>query len=124
MKKTPAQVKREIAERMADALSNHPDVEARRWRFRELTREVGRLSGVAMSEDTGRTWMEGSQPRDPRVAAALAEALGVTAGWLYFGELPRLAPRVPESVAAAFKSEEDVDAERAAASGKSRRKRA
>jgi len=77
-----------MAARINAALANHPDAEARRWRYREITRAVIETSGVQMSEDTGRTWMAGSQPRDPRVAAALAAVLRVTAGWLYFGEPP------------------------------------
>lgn len=87
--KTPSEkAKAEVAERMKAALANHPDPAVRRWRFREITRAVITASGVPMSEDTGRTWMEGSQPRDPRVAASLAGTLKVTAGWLYFGEPP------------------------------------
>lgn len=77
-----------MAIRIGAALANHPDESARRWSYRELTRAVIGASGVQISEDTGRTWMSGSQPRDPRVAAALADVLCVTAGWLYFGEPP------------------------------------
>lgn len=74
-----------IAERLLFALRNSPDMEARGWGVRELTRAVAVRAKLSIHEDAAKGWLAGGEPRDPRVAVALAQVLHVDPGWLYFG---------------------------------------